>query len=117
MGCVICSKRKFRTCELERTKFLLQAMTLFQDEVFSKIFDLNDEPSINAADLYCHKQCIIGWKIKFKNGMDDQLVSKQPKKCGVFWKYYIYKNHIWKWKWDLAVWIKRYVEPKQEKSI
>lgn len=35
-------------------------MTLFQDEVFSKIFDLNDEPSINAADLYCHKQCIIG---------------------------------------------------------
>ena len=70
-------------------------MTLFQDEVFTRISDLSDESSITAADLYCHKICISGYKVKLKNNMDDKLVSKQSKKRDIFFKiYYIYKNYI-----------------------
>ena len=94
LSCVICWKRqhnkiteKFRICELERAKFLLQAATLFQDEVFTRISDLSDESSIIAADLYCHKSCISGYKVKFNINMDEKLVSKQPKKRDVFSKY------------------------------
>ena len=72
---------------MEQAKFLLQTTTLFQDEVITRISDLSDESSIIAADLYCHKSCINGYKVKFKNNMDDKLVSKQPKKCDIFSKY------------------------------
>ena len=71
---------------MARAKFLLQAVTLFQDEVFTRISDLSDEPGIIAADLYCHKSCISGYKVKFKNNMDDKLASMQPKKRDIFSK-------------------------------
>ena len=72
---------------MERVKFLLQAGTLFQDEVFTKISDPSDESSIIVADIYCHKSCISGYKVKFENNMDDKLVSKEPKKRDIFSKY------------------------------
>ena len=56
-------------------------------KMFTRISDLSDESSIIAADLYCHKTCISGYKVKFKNNMDDKLVSKQPKKRDIFSKY------------------------------
>ena len=62
-------------------------MALFQEEFFTRIFNLIDESSIIAADLYCHKSYISGYKVKFKNNMDDKLVSKQPKKRDIFSKY------------------------------
>ena len=72
---------------MERAKFVLQVATLFHDVVFTRISDLSDESSIIAADFYCHKSCISGYKVKFKNNMDDKLVSKQPKKRDIFSKY------------------------------
>ena len=87
LNCVICGKlqhnkitEKFTICEYERANLILKAATMFQDEVFTRISDLSDESSIIAADLYCHKSCISGYKIKFKSSMESKTVLKQPKK-------------------------------------
>ena len=45
---------KFRICGLERAKFLIhaaKAVTLLQDEVFTRMSDLSSESSIIATDL------------------------------------------------------------------
>ena len=102
---------------MERAKFLLKAATLFQDEVFTRISDLSDESSIIAADLYCHKSCVSGYKVKFKNNMDDKLVSKQPKKRDVFPKYITFIKTIFENGNGISLSELRYILKQNEKVV
>ena len=65
MNCIICHQRshkrefnKFRISEDNRAMSFLEAANYFQDDLFGRICDLQDEHAGFGADLYYHKHCM-----------------------------------------------------------
>jgi len=63
--CVICGNKsvnsdftKYRICESNRAKIFLYATVYFQDDVFRRTCDLQDEHAVYGADIYYHNQCM-----------------------------------------------------------
>lgn len=80
--CVICGTarrnntyEKFRISERPRAEAFLKAAAVLQDEVFTRVCDLQNAESVFAADLYCHKQCIRNYLRKAEN-----LTPQRPPK-------------------------------------
>ena len=77
--CMICDKlshkkdfQKFRISESSRATSFLNATVFFQDEVFTRTCDLQDEHAVFGADLFYHKLCIQNYIQMFKNQSKDQ---------------------------------------------
>ena len=73
---------KYRISETNRASSLLQAATFFQDEIFSRICDLQDEHAVFGADLYYHRHCMTSYlqrfeKISLSTEQSPELNSKQ----------------------------------------
>jgi len=64
-------RQKFKICEDVRAEKLLNAAVFFQDEVYYRTSDLQDVHSVFGSDLYCHKNCIHNYLIRY-----DQAKSK-----------------------------------------
>jgi hypothetical protein len=63
--CVICGNKsvnrefaKYRICESNRANTFLDATVYFQDDVFRRTSDLQDEYAVYGSDVYYHKQCM-----------------------------------------------------------
>ena len=74
INCIICNKKshkrdftKYRISESNRATSLLQAANFFQDDIISRMCDLQDEHAVFGADLYYHKQCMTSYIQKFEN--------------------------------------------------
>ena len=72
--CIICNNysykkvdKKFRISEESRGKAFLKASIFFQDSVFTRTFDLQDEHAVYGADLYYHKNCIQNYLHAYSN--------------------------------------------------
>ena len=72
MNCIICHQRshkrefnKFRISEDNRVTSFLEAANYFQDDVFGRICDLQDEHAVFGADLYYHKHCMTIYLQKY----------------------------------------------------
>jgi len=70
--CTVCGnvkqkgdRQKFRICEDVRAEKLLKAAVLFRDEVYYRTSDLQDVHSVFESDLYCHKNCIRSYLIRY----------------------------------------------------
>ena len=51
---------KHRICESPRVKQFLEATIHFQDELYTRVADLEAENHVFGADLYHHKTCFEG---------------------------------------------------------
>ena len=63
--CIICCKTqhggirdKFRMSECPRAQKFIKVTMFFQDDVYARVADLEDERSVFGADLYYHKVCL-----------------------------------------------------------
>lgn len=82
--CVICSKvsymkvkAKYRISEEERAFKFLRAVVYFQDDVYRRTSDLQDVYSVFGSDIYCHKNCIRRYTLKY-----DRAIEKSDCKEG-----------------------------------
>lgn len=83
VNCIICDKmsykkdaKKYRISESNRAISFLEAANFFQDDVFSRVCDLQDEHAVFGADLYYHKQCMTNYLQRFQ--LLNQSAVKQP---------------------------------------
>jgi hypothetical protein len=86
--CVVCGQikykgdcEKFRMSECERAEKFLQATVYFQDEVYTRTCDLQDIQSVFGADLFCHKNCIKLYLLRYERTMQKSCrqVQLSPK--------------------------------------
>ncbi len=73
MKCIICDRMshkrefaKYRISETNRATSLLQAANFFQDDIFSRFCDLQDEHAVFGADLYYHRHCMTLYLQRFE---------------------------------------------------
>ena len=87
--CIICSKtehagvrEKFRMIECPRAQRFLQAVLYFQDDVYTKVADLEDETSVFGADLYYPKTCLESYFQRYSRAKTSSSKAnrKGPKK-------------------------------------
>ena len=77
-------RQKFRICEDVRAEKLLKAVVFFQDEVYYRTSDLQDVHSVFGSDIYCHKNCIRNYLIRYdcaKSKCDGPSNSLTKNKC------------------------------------
>lgn len=89
--CTVCAnvkikgdRQKFRICEDVRAEKLLKAVVFFQDEVYYRTSDLQDVHSVFGSDIYCHKNCIRNYLIRYdraKSKCDAPSNSLAKNKC------------------------------------
>ena len=66
--CIICCKtqlkggirEKFRICEIPRAKRFLEAAIYLQDQLYTRVADLEVDSQVFGADLYYHKNRLEG---------------------------------------------------------
>ena len=65
LPCVVCGKlqhngtrEKFRICESARANRFIEAAIYFQDEIFTRRADLEEDSRVFGADLYYYKCCM-----------------------------------------------------------
>ena len=87
--CVVCGAAKqngvyikYRISEKDRAKKFLNATLHFQDDVYTRTSDLEDESSIFGADLFCHKYCIRSYFNKYSSAVSKN--SKPPETNSIF---------------------------------
>ena len=81
--CIICDNylfkkvyKKFRVTEEERGKAFLKASSFFQDAVFTRTCDIQDEHAVFGADLYYHRTCMLNYIKKYT-----RLSEKDRENC------------------------------------
>ena len=89
--CTVCAnvklkgdRQKFRICEDVRAEKLLKAVVFFQDEVYYRTSDLQNVHSVFGSDIYCHKNCIRNYLIRYdraKSKCDGPSNSLAKNKC------------------------------------
>ena len=89
LRCVVCNKgqnksnsEKFRLCECPRAKLFLDAATYFQDEIYTRIADVEDVSRVFGADLFYHSSCMHNYLGKYtyqqkKSDSKNCLVNKR----------------------------------------
>ena len=82
--CVICTKtlhkgerQKFRICESPRAKLFLKSTSYLQDEVFSRVADLESESRVFGADLMYHKLCLETYQRKYDRGVSSHKKERE----------------------------------------
>ena len=85
--CIVCGNIsykddvvKYRISECERAKKFLEAAVYFQDNVYVRTCDLQNEHAVFGADIYYHKNCLRLYIKKY----DDE---KTPRKCKTLKKH------------------------------
>ena len=70
--CIVCNKEsfkklyiKYRISETNRAMSFLAAANFFQDDVFTRVCDLQDPCSVFGADVYYHKSCMTTYLSKY----------------------------------------------------
>ena len=91
LKCTVCSnikikgnRQKFRICEDVRAEKLLKAVVFFQDGVYYRTSDLQDVHSVFGLDIYCDKNCIRNYLIRYgrvKRECDAPFNSLAKNKC------------------------------------
>ena len=78
MKCVVCGQvsckrvyEKIRISENDRAQSLLDAAKFMQDEVYTRIADLETTSILIAADIYVHKNCIRNYIRKYDRRLSD----------------------------------------------
>ena len=82
--CVICGnpsltirgqkiREKYRICEKERVELFLRATRHNCNEVFDRVPDVNSVEAVFAADLYCHKQCILKYILNYQRSLEEPV--------------------------------------------
>ena len=78
--CIICNNysykkvyTKSRISESPRAKAFLKASTCFQDLVFTRTCELQDEHSIFGADLYYHRNCMQNYLHKYESLSKEEI--------------------------------------------
>ena len=78
--CIICNNysykkayTKSRISESPRAKAFIKASTFFQDLVFTRTCDLQDEHSIFGADLYYHRNCMQNYLHKYESLSKEEI--------------------------------------------
>ena len=70
-------QKKYRISESNRAISFLEAASFFQDDVFRRVCDLQDEHAVFGADLFYHKQCMTNYLQRFE--LVSHSAGKQPK--------------------------------------
>ena len=85
--CTVCSnikqkgdRQKFRICEDVRVEKLLKAAVFFQDQVYYRTSDLEDVHSVCGSDLYCHRNCIHDYLIRYDRAKSECDAPSAPTK-------------------------------------
>ena len=78
-------QKKYRISESNRAISLLEAVSFFQDDVFRRVCDLQDEHAVFGADLLDHKQCMTNYLQRFE--LVSHSAGKQPELK--------HKQHAW----------------------
>ena len=68
---------KLRIDHDERAEKYLKATVFFQDEVYVRTCNLQDVYSLFGADLYCHKNCIKLYLIKYDRALEKVLRQEE----------------------------------------
>ena len=86
LNCIICDNKshkgqytKYRIGESDRAKAFLAATKYFQDGVFTRTCDLEDENSVFGADLYYHSTCMKSY-LKTFDSRDKNVKPKLSQK-------------------------------------
>ena len=68
--------------ECPRAQRFLQAVLYFQDDVYTKVADLEDETGVFGADLYYHKTCLESYFQRYSRAKTSASKAnrKGPKK-------------------------------------
>ena len=90
--CVVCGfvkhrgdYEKYRISETNRAMKFLEAAVFMQDDVYTRTCDLQDIHAVFGADLYCHKQCVNRYLLKYERFKDKSSEDKSTN----------HKNEAW----------------------
>lgn len=82
VACVVCGhkkhagvREKYRICESKRALIFLEAAMYFQDEVYTRTCDLEDESSVFGADVYYHKICLESYLVQFRRSSQESKIT------------------------------------------
>ena len=76
---------KYRISETNRAMKFLEAAVFMQDDVYTRTCDLQDIHAVFGADLYCHKQCVNRYLLKYERFKDKSSEDKSTN----------HKNEAW----------------------
>ena len=86
LNCIICDNKshkghytKYRISESDRAKAFLAATNYFQDAVYPRTYDLQDENSVFGVDLYYHSICMKKYLKRFE-ARDKNVKPKMSQK-------------------------------------
>ena len=81
--------KKFKICEKNRAKNLREAAKFLEDNVYTRIADLNTDERMLSADIYYHSNCLTKYIQKFNSAKSSSLPKneKQTGKRLVFQHY------------------------------
>ena len=83
LNCIICDNKshkgeytKYRIAESDRAKAFLAATNYFQDTVYTRTCDLQDENSVFGADLYYHSICMKKYLKRFETRDNNVMLMR-----------------------------------------
>ena len=65
--------KKFEICEKNRAKNLREAAKFLEDNVYTRIADLNTDKRMLSADIYYHSDCLTKYIQKFNSAKSSSL--------------------------------------------
>ena len=91
--CIVCGSaqhdnitEKFRISESQRAYYFLEAVIYNQDEVYTRVSDLEDDSRIFGADIYYHKKCLERYLLSFSRLKSESKGKKVSVKRAAFEK-------------------------------
>ena len=73
--------KKFKICEKNRAKNLWEAAKFLEDNVYTRVADLNTDERMLSADIYYHSNCLTKYIQKFNSAKSSSL-PKNEKQTG-----------------------------------
>ena len=91
------TREKFRVSESARANRFIEAAICFQDEIYTRIADLEEDLRVFGADLYYHKRCMEAYLSKFgRQIIPDSRPCNQNRQRSLKREKFLKENHLLK---------------------